>query len=318
MMHSPDVSGSWVARIQDLLMSSFLADPHRHVEEVIPYLAHFHQAWARTSICVRSLQELEQWHRIAPFFRVELELAGAHPQYNTLTLCLDDEYINQVAHASGFGMVVSLEMSCHSLTYQGLQSLLDQVQPGQLQGLACWDGHHLLGDEGAAVIARSSPLVGLERLELASEGLSDVAVELLAQSDHMRSVTSLDLGGNPVGLRGVEALGGSHMLQGLTYLELSFTDLDDDSVALLCTFPELQTLRELDLAENAIGDEGARALASSPHLAHLKGLHLYECSIEFEGARAIARSPYLSSEIRTYWREKALNMWDHTRHGDMS
>lgn len=317
MMHAPDVGASWIARVQELLTGSFLAHPSRHTEEVIPYLEHFHEAWSRTSIYAHSLQKLEQWHRIAPFLRVELELEGAHQQHNTLSLCLDDGYINQVVRTSGFGMVVGLEMSFHSLTYRGVQILLGQVEPGQLRSLACLAGHHPLGDEGVAVLAESSHLVGLERLELASEGLSDVAVELLVQSDCMSSMVSLDLGGNPVGLRGVEALGGSHTLQELTCLDLSFTNLDDDSVTVLSTFPALKTLRELDLSENAIGDEGARALACSPHLAYLQGLHLHECSIEFEGAKALAESLYLSAEIRTYWREKALNIWDHTRHGDL-
>jgi hypothetical protein len=134
-----------------------------------------------------------------------------------------------------------------------------------------------LDAEDAELLAESSELAFMTRLNLAYNGLQDEGTCLIAQSEFLGSLEFLDLAGNSIELRGIRAL---------------------------CEATVLSNLRSLDLTGNWVDERGARLIADSPVFANLEHLILRGNPVRAEGARALSESPHLRESIKCMWREQ--------------
>lgn len=150
-----------------------------------------------------------------------------------------------------------------------------------------------IGDDGAAVLARSPSLSGLKVLRLGENALDVRGVAELLSSPHLTVLEELDLSDNPPGSEWVRAFATAGP-RPLRKLVLENNELDARAVAVLAAAPALAGLRELALDRNPIGDRGAVALARSTMLSGLRKLRLTWCGITDKGAAALADSPALS------------------------
>jgi uncharacterized protein (TIGR02996 family) len=106
-------------------------------------------------------------------------------------------------------------------------------------------GNNLIGNEGAAAIARSPHVTEMRHLDLQSNSVANLGVEALVQSTHLMKLEHLNLYHNHIGARAVQLLTDSALLQNLTYLNLRSNEIDKPT---LLTVPQrLQTpkMREL-------------------------------------------------------------------------
>lgn len=131
-----------------------------------------------------------------------------------------------------------------------------------------------VGDRGAAAVAKSPGLAGLEVLSLLDNEVGPAGAEAVAASPHLRKLRQLDLGTSRIGDRGAVALAGSPVVQTLERLDLGWARIKADGVKALANSPRLANLKYLDLAENNFGPDGAKALAESPYLSNLQCLTL--------------------------------------------
>ena len=129
-----------------------------------------------------------------------------------------------------------------------------------------------LGAGGAAALAASETLGGLEVLALPYCNLGD---------------------------RGVEALAAAPRLAGVRRLRLQRNGLTAAGAAALRRF---ERLTELDLRYNAIGAEGAQALLDAPFAGSLARLDLLPRDLTDAGVTALASSSRLAPALRSYWR----------------
>lgn len=114
----------------------------------------------------------------------------------------------------------------------------------------------MIGDEGAAQVARCTQLANLHVLRLGDNSLSDQAVEALTDSINLGSLQTLVLSKNKIG-------------------DLGATLLADPR-------SKLAKLQTLDLSDNLIGEVGADALAQARRAA-LPALRKLDISNQFKG-----------------------------------
>jgi Leucine Rich repeat len=234
---------------------------------------------------------------------------------------LPDRAVEAVARSQTLSRLVELDYSGNRTTAAALQALASSPLGGRLtviglrqyhwgesrrlgrraadlltgfRGLRGIDLHgQQIGDEGAAVLSRSSLLASLRRLELGENALGVRGVTELLSSPHLAGLEELDLSNNPPGGEWVPALAAAGP-RPIRKLALADNQLDAQAASLLSTADALGGLRELSLRGNPIGDRGVVQLAQSTRLSGLRKLGLQSCGIADGGAAALADSPALS------------------------
>lgn len=176
----------------------------------------------------------------------------------------------------------------------------------------------VLDDAGAAALANSPHLAGLEHLILDSNRLTHAGITSIAHAAWR--LRSLDLGTNAIdaegfaaalagpALRGLEvlrlagsvvaprdltAIAGGKLLSQLRELDLERCSLGAPGTAVLCKHLALP-LRRLRVERNSLGDAGALALAGCAALAGLTSLEAGHNRMGHKGAKALAESPHLA------------------------
>lgn len=149
-----------------------------------------------------------------------------------------------------------------------LDELVSRPEMGHLMRLDL--GEILIGDEGAAALARSSQLSWLKRLCLRGpigttyrDRIHAVGAAELAQARSLDQLIGLDLDNNAIGDGGLASLAGSANFAALERLELADNEIGhagDEAVERLCESPHLTRLRLLDLRGNPISRAGRRRL----------------------------------------------------------
>jgi Leucine-rich repeat (LRR) protein len=153
--------------------------------------------------------------------------------------------------------------------------------------------YNKIGAAGIAVLARSENLINLSSLNLEGNEIGDEGAAVLARSENLRNLSSLNLGQNGIGAEGAAALARSENLINLTFLGLWHNGIGDAGAAALARSENLRNLTSLMLSWNGIGAAGARAIAISEHLKNLTSLRLGFNRIGDAGAAAFVRSEYL-------------------------
>ncbi len=131
--------------------------------------------------------------------------------------------------------------------------------------------------KAVGVIERLADCPQLRRvsaLHLTRCGIGDAGAAALARSLHLDGLDTLRLGENNIGDDGVEMLAASPHFAGLRVLNLSQNDIGNAGARALAESPYLAGLHTLRLGGNRITPTGARALAESPYLAGLRALDL--------------------------------------------
>lgn len=233
---------------------------------------------------------------------------------------LPDRAVEMIARSTILSRLTDLDISANRTTSAALQALADSPLADRLTSLElrqyAWRDSALgrraadllarfrglksvdlrgqrIGDDGAAVLARSPLLSSLRTLRLSENALSLQGVTELLSSAHLTGLEVLVLSDNSPGGEWVHVFAnvGPRPLRGLW---LERTQLDARAASILATTPALAELRDLSLSGNPIGDEGAFALAWSTMLPRLRKLKLGSCEIGDEGATALADSSELS------------------------
>jgi hypothetical protein len=236
------------------------------------------------------------------------------------------------AELSGLGWAVRTLLPGYPLLPQMLSTVewldlsCDELRDGSLGTLIEGTFHNLrhlvlngnpIGPDGAATLAGTELVMGLESLQLRTARLADKGLAALLHGGgrwrHLNlsyngitaaglyalgerwptGLTVLDLSWNPCRDAGVIALCGGD-LTGLKSLDLSYCELTAAAAEALAESPTLQDLEALNLSTNRIGDAGLAALADSPHLRLLRSLHLGNTAVSDAGAEALLDSPVLT------------------------
>jgi uncharacterized protein (TIGR02996 family) len=139
------------------------------------------------------------------------------------------------------------------------------------------------------ILAATSDLARLTRLELSGADLPAAAVAGMLGSPHLTRLVWLGLHRLGVDRELIGLLDQLPLVRRLLSLSLRSNDLPDDGAQRLAECPALEDLRELDLSDNEIGDAGARALAESPWLNKVAVLRLDRNYIDNGGQTALRR-----------------------------
>jgi hypothetical protein len=126
----------------------------------------------------------------------------------------------------------------------------------------------------------------LERLSLATMGLTATLIGRLMSGSFARGLRELDLRNNPLGIGGVWNV--LHYLPTeLHTLGLARAGVAADAIEAFAHRPA-PGLRRLDLSRNPLTPRCAKLLSRSPHLAGLRSLNLSQCQV---GERALYHLP---------------------------
>ncbi len=154
-----------------------------------------------------------------------------------------------------------------------------------------------LGDEGAAVLARSPHLSGLERLTLAMEQIGGEGLCALAGAPWLRSLRQLGLTQNEVGDDALSSFFAEAALENLEVLKLDGAGAEDEAITVLAG-RSLGNLRVLELQNNIFGEAGLAALAASTGLPRLNVLDLFGADLKTGSLKPLHDSPLLSRLAR--------------------
>jgi uncharacterized protein (TIGR02996 family) len=149
--------------------------------------------------------------------------------------------------------------------------LSDLVGRPEVRSLSWLDlGGTLVGDDGAAAIARSPHLVRLTRLWLNSwmdaeypQRIHAAGAAAVARSGTLSRLTELDLNGNAIGDGGLASLAGSPTLGRLERLVLVNNEIGltgDEAIERLCESRHLTRLCSVDLRDNPLSHAARAAL----------------------------------------------------------
>lgn len=174
-----------------------------------------------------------------------------------------------------------------------------------------------LGTEGLTVLARTSALGNLQRVELASCRLTAEAVHHLTEASFWPRLTELDLSRNELTDAGLQTLTQVTPPENLRSLNLTQTRIAEFRP--LAEWPGLATLeclrvcdnptagifrllasrhttalRTLTLSRIGLGEPGVQLLVNGPLLTGLRELHLSHNQIGDRGAHMLAEAPAIS------------------------
>ena len=126
-----------------------------------------------------------------------------------------------------------------------------------------------------AHIAECPNLGSVVHIDLSSNPIGDVGVNVLAHSECLPALTSLRLwGGSYLTADGIRDLLDSPLADRLEHLVCAWLKIGDDIARAFAGAPKLKRLLTLDLSDNDITDAGAKALAASKHLGAMQRLTL--------------------------------------------
>lgn len=154
-------------------------------------------------------------------------------------------------------------------------------------------GHHRIGPEGAAALARAG-LAELETLDLRWNALGDAGLAALCAAPWR--LTRLDAAECDVGPAGAAALAASHLPRTLVDLWLQEDELGDDGVVALAA-ADWPALRQLWLSGSGLGERGAAALAGARGLAGLERLRLGHHRLGPEARALLRASPFVGRAL---------------------
>jgi uncharacterized protein (TIGR02996 family) len=200
---------------------------------------------------------------------------------------LGEGLADALADSPGLEEVTCLDLSASGMDQNFLEPLLASPHLANLLALRMDNTH--AGGSLVGLIAGSTSLPGLERLDLYNDNLGAVGVERLGQAPLRLSHLGLAL--NNLGAGGVEALLATPHVPHLRSLDLWGNGVGDRGAERLAASPGVVGLERLSLACNGIGDRGARALAVSPYLAGLTDLHIGLAAVS-ETARRLLRGRF--------------------------
>jgi uncharacterized protein (TIGR02996 family) len=187
----------------------------------------------------------------------------------------------------------------HRIGPTGAAALAASPHLGGLESLAVCGDPIGLGGVRALVAPRAFP--ALRELTLHCADLGDDSAFVLAQSPLLGRLRVLNLGWNQLTPAGLAAILASPGCAGLERLGLDDNSFNDAQPArLLAGARHLTRLAELDLGCSRLGTEGAAALASAPRLASVRRLMVQHCGLGDDGVRILSRSPHLAG-LRELW-----------------
>jgi hypothetical protein len=170
-----------------------------------------------------------------------------------------------------------LDLSSNELTTAAVRHLAGSPRLASLRSLDLSAGHKL-GDDAAAVLAKSPHLGALVDLDLGWWKLTPRGVRALVRAPWLKRIRRLRLCGFHSGREGRELLAAAD-LPALRWLDLCYSDLGGDDLRPLLAAPWLSQLTHLDLHNNHLGAGGARLLAEAPGLDRLVSLDVTQNEI---------------------------------------
>jgi hypothetical protein len=141
-------------------------------------------------------------------------------------------------------------------------------------------GTSFVGFDGAELIARSSSMTSLRRLDLHELYPGEGELAALGSAEHLRSVRHLDVSLNTLGDDGVEALLQTALCDGLLTLDVSFNATTTALADVLVNAPSLRALRALSLRGAELGPIGVRWLSRAPFMSQLESLDLFRNGVD--------------------------------------
>lgn len=202
--------------------------------------------------------------------------------------------IDSLARATGFTRLGELLLAGNSLGPRGAEALAGSHLPLRVLDLTDND----IGAAGAAALADSATLDGLQTLLLAGNGIGSDGVGAVSGSRALGALRELDLASNDIGPSGAAALTLSPNVGRLRRLSLARNTLGTQGVELLVHSSPFTALEELDLSSNDFGAQGAMMLASSPFSRRLKTLDVSDNRLGDAGLAALLGAAHLTG-LRT-------------------
>lgn len=291
----------------------------------------FHRGFIeKVDVPLSALDDLETLFEVAPLIRsLQVDsppFLGQTLQPPTLAKRLSSPRLLGVRSlelrvgAAGDGAALELAASAQlrGLTALELQASAGNTDLFEVPVYAGNKATHQLTDVGAVALARSEHLVGLRRLNLASNGiglagvraliaapwrleeldlsnnaLEDAAVLAIAGAAELSGVKRLLLGGGQYGARALEALAKSKTLTSLESIHFTGTPFGSEGLARFLKSLQLPKLTALTLEDTQLGDDGALAIASSKSSTRFTSLELGHNKVTQVGVFALADSPHL-------------------------
>jgi len=182
-----------------------------------------------------------------------------------------------------------------SQTSQAVDGLLDALAGGSWQHLRELVLRECHFAERAADVVRALACLGapLERLDLTSDDITDVDLEVLAHGATAGTLVELDLAFDPIGDRGLVALAAAPGLRCLRRLGLWRCCPGDDGVGALARGDGLPALTELELGWVPLGDAGVTALATSKRPFVTLGLQ--GCGLDLVRVERLLSAPWIAT-----------------------
>lgn len=232
---------------------------------------------------------------------------------------LTDEGAKRLAQMPQLSNVRHLDLQENKLTAKGVATLLASPHLTNLQYLDLGGGDYNpyygplvvtqpLGDEGAAVLARSDVLSSLHTLRLQHALVGTSGAEALAHA-HIPHLRVLDLSHNAIQSEGAQSLLASTLVSPLHTLSLMNCRLDDRATDYVKR-AAFEGLRVLNLSYNSVSHVGAKTIAEAANLSSLWHLNLHDNFVGDDGLIALAQSPYLSQLVEL---DLEQDVWNYHR-----
>jgi uncharacterized protein (TIGR02996 family) len=157
--------------------------------------------------------------------------------------------LHSLARSSNFPRLATLDLSGNPLGLRWVPGIESSSMPELRELNLSGTG---LRELDVQDLKASPPFVGLEKLDLRFNQISDDGALTLSAAPEMAKLRVLKLGYNPVGTRGVRALASSPQMSQLTTLDLRRTRVANNAAQALIESPYLGRLRRLDLRGNDI------------------------------------------------------------------
>lgn len=167
-----------------------------------------------------------------------------------------------------------LELTQHRLGPEGLRLLAHATNLPCLRGLYLYGNK--LNDECVNILAASPLAARLRAVHLS--GITAAGARVLAATSALAGLLKLNLDNANLGDAGARYLGSSRHLSGLTELWLHNCEIGTAGVMALARSPNLANVEVLDLSSNwSVAHAAAVALAESPYLKHIRYLDVWRC-----------------------------------------
>lgn len=200
--------------------------------------------------------------------------------------------IKSLAATQTLTNLTSLDLGNQRFTDDGVRAILTSPSLAKLETVSF---------AGSALTARAFELTtGQARLRdvnLSQCVIGDVGAAALAKSPHFTKVARLDLRACEVGAKGIAALAASNMAKHLRELNLADNPVRASGIQELAKgrWPELHTL---NLATSGLGSESMKSFQSAEGFGRLLDLDLSDNEVGAAGAIALTRAKWAGHMIR--------------------